>query len=164
MKGTGVGATYDREPRRAVAAGQAHITVTPDAAGGGAVDATSSTAGWRAPTTTSSSRAPPASPPTPAPPRPTRSRRYLDEKGEKIQQLQLREHSRITGTGAGAQLMTARHIDLIYAADGRTLQTSKLMEGSVIELPGAGGARRQRIAGTTIDTTHVARRRDGRRT
>ena len=39
----------------------------------------------------------------------------LDEKGEKVRQLELREHSRITGTGANAQPMTARNIDLIYA-------------------------------------------------
>ncbi len=47
--------------------------------------------------------------------------------------------------------MTARHIDMTYAADGRTLQSSKLMEGGVVEFPGAAGAPGQRITGTTIE-------------
>ena len=152
MTGSGVGATYDRTRNVLWLLAQAHITVTPDATGGGAVDATASTAGLAradnyikligAARLAADTRTAEADEIT----------ALLDEKGEKIQQLQLREHSRITGTGASAQLMTARHIDLLYAADGRTLQTSKQMEGSVIELPGAGGAPARRIAGTTIDT------------
>ncbi len=31
----------------------------------------------------------------------------------------------------------------MYGADGRTLQSSKLMEGAVLEFPGANGARLQ---------------------
>ena len=49
--------------------------------------------------------------------------------------------------------MVARNIDLAYAPDGRTLQSSKLMEGAVIQLPGAAGGAVRRIAGNTIDTT-----------
>ena len=45
MTGSGVGATYDRTRNVLWLLAQAHITVTPDATGGGAVDATSSTAG-----------------------------------------------------------------------------------------------------------------------
>ena len=104
MKGSGVGATYDRNRDVLWLLAEAHITVAPDAAGGGAVEATSAKAGWRArdnfvklegsctPRRRTRERR-----------KPTRSRRYLDEKGEKIQLMQLREHSRITGTGAGAQ-------------------------------------------------------------
>ena len=152
MKGSGVGATYDRNRDVLWLLTQAHITVTPDASGGGAVEGTSSTAGLARADNyvklvgtarlTADTRTAEADEIT----------ALLDEKGEKIQQLQLREHSRITGTGAGAQLMTARHIDMLYAADGRTLQSSKLMEGAVIELPGAGGAPARRIAGTTIES------------
>ena len=65
---------------------------------------------------------------------------------------QLRGNSRIVGTGAGAQAMTAQDIDLTYGPDGRTLQTSKLMEQSVVQLPRDGGAA-QRIAAQTIDMT-----------
>jgi lipopolysaccharide export system protein LptA len=151
MKGSGVGATYDRNRDVLWLLAEAHLTVTPDAAGGGAVEATSSTAGLAraenfvklvgSARMTADARTAAADEIT----------ALLDEKGEKIQQLQLREHSRITGTGAGAQLMTARHIDMTYAADGRTLQSSKLMERGVVEFPGAAGAGGRRIAGTTIE-------------
>jgi lipopolysaccharide export system protein LptA len=152
MKGTGVGATYDRNRQVIWLLADARITVAPDAAGAGAVVASAATAGLAraenyiklvgAARVTADTRTAEADEIT----------ANLDEKGEKIQQLQLREHSRITGTGGGAQLMTARYIDLNYAADGRTLQSSKQMEGSVIELPGAAGAAAKRVAGTTIDT------------
>ena len=45
MKGSGVGATYDRNRDVLWLLAEAHLTVTPDAAGGGAVEATASTAG-----------------------------------------------------------------------------------------------------------------------
>jgi lipopolysaccharide export system protein LptA len=156
MKGSGVGATYERSRDVLWLLAQAHITVIPDASGAGAVEGTSSTAGLARADNyvklvgtahlTADTRTADADEIT----------ALLDEKGEKIQQLQLREHSRITGTGTGAQLMTARHIDMFYAADGRTLQSSKLMEGAVIELPGAGGTAARRIAGTTIEPTMSA--------
>jgi lipopolysaccharide export system protein LptA len=152
MKGSGVGATYDENRDVLWLLAEARLTVTPDAAGGGAVDATASKAGLAraenfvklegSARLTADTRTAEADVIT----------AFLDEKGEKIQRMELREHSRITGTGAGAQTMTARHIDMIYAADGRTLQVSKLMEGGVIESPGAAGATGQRIAGTTIES------------
>ena len=153
MSGSGVGATYDRDRDVLWLLAQAQIKVTPDAAGGGAVDASSTTAGLARADNyvklvgnarlTADTRTAEADEIT----------ALLDETGEKITQLQLRDHSRITGTGAGAQLMTARHIDMTYAADGRTLQTSTLMEGAVVELPGAAGEPASRIAGTTIEST-----------
>jgi lipopolysaccharide export system protein LptA len=47
--------------------------------------------------------------------------------------------------------MTARNIDTTYAPDGRTLQSSKLMENAVAELPGPAGAAARKIAAATID-------------
>ena len=153
MKGSGVGATYDRNRDVLWLLAEARLTVAPDASGGGAVDASAAKAGLaRADSyvqlegsarVTSDARTAEAD----------NIKALLDEPGEKIQQLQLRERSRITGTGAGAQLMTARNIDLTYAADGRTLQHSKLMEGAVVELPGPAGAPARRIAGTTIESS-----------
>jgi lipopolysaccharide export system protein LptA len=153
MKGSGVGATYDRNRDVLWLLAQAQLAVAPDATGAGTVDATSSSAGLAradnfvklvgSARLTADTRTAEADEIT----------ALLDEAGEKIQQLQLREHSRITGTGAGAQRMTARHIDMLYAPDGRTLQASKLMEGAVVELPGTGAAPARRIAGTTIEST-----------
>jgi lipopolysaccharide export system protein LptA len=151
MKGTGLGATYDRNRDVLWILDQAHLTVAADETGAGAVDATAASAGLaradhfakleRNARIVSDGRTAEAHEIT----------ILLDESGQKIQQLQLREQSRITGSGAGAQSMTAKHIDMTYAADGRTLQSSKLMENGVVDLPGAAGAPGQRIVGNTID-------------
>jgi lipopolysaccharide export system protein LptA len=151
MKGTGVGATYDRNRDVLWILNQAHLSVAPEKDGTGALDATASSAGLARAENfaklvnnaalVSDGRTAVANEIT----------ILLDEKGEKIQQLQLREQSKITGSGPGAQLMTARNIDMIYAADGRTLQSSKLMENALVELPGAAGAPSRRIVGSTID-------------
>ena len=153
MKGTGTGATYDRNRDVIWILADAHLIVAPDAAGAGAVDATALKAGLaRADNFAklegnahllAENRNAQADVIT----------AYLDEAGEKIQRLELREHSRIVGTGANAQTMVARNIDLTYAPDGRTLQSSKMMESAVIQLPGAAGGAVRRIAGNTIDTT-----------
>ena len=152
MKGSGVGATYDRNRDVIWLLADARITVTPDAAGAGAIDGSAAKAGLaradnfvklegtaRLTTETRTAEADVIT-------------AYLDEKGEKVRTMELREHSRITSTGANADRMTARNIDLMYGDDGRTLQSSKLMEGSVLEFPGTGGAGSKRIAGTTIET------------
>jgi lipopolysaccharide export system protein LptA len=153
MKGTGVGATYDRNRDVLWVLDQVHVVMAAEANGTGAVDASASNAGLaRADNymklvgnahVVSDGRTSDANEIT----------GLLDDTGQKIQQLQLRENSKITGTGSGAQLMMARNIDLTYAADGRTLQTSKLMENSVVELPGASGGAPKRIGATAIDIT-----------
>ena len=68
---------------------------------------------------------------------------------ERVQMLQLRGNSRMTGSGAGPQSMAARDIDVTYGPDGRTLQGANLMENAVLHL-GAGAAAGKRIAGRTI--------------
>ncbi|HET7221309.1 MAG TPA: LptA/OstA family protein [Vicinamibacterales bacterium] len=151
MKGTGLGATYDRNRDVLWIKEKAHIVAPPDEKGQGALEATAASAGLdraqhyfkllNGAKIISDGRTAEA----------TEITLLMDEASEKIQQMQLREQSRITGTGAGAQLMTARHIDMTYAPDGRTLQSSKLMENGVVDLPGAAGGPGRRIAGTTID-------------
>jgi lipopolysaccharide export system protein LptA len=78
---------------------------------------------------------------------------------ERVQMLQLRGNSRITGGASGPQSMTAKDIDVTYGADGRTLQNANLMENAVLQLspetaPGNGAAATgKRIAGRTINIT-----------
>ena len=151
MSGKGLGATYNRNNDVLWILDQAQVTVTPDSAGGGALEASATTAGLARADRymklennariTSDGRTAEAVVIT----------LLLDESGEKVQQMQLRDQSRITGTGAGAQLMAAKHIDMTYAPDGRTLQSSKLMEHAVVELPGAPSGPPKRITGSTID-------------
>jgi lipopolysaccharide export system protein LptA len=157
MTGSGVGATYDRGRNVIWLLDKAHVTVKPDEKGQGAIDATSKALGL------------------------ARNDHYLkltegahvvgegrtldateltvqmtpDDK--LIQSMALRGNSRITGTpgaAAGAQGMTARDIDLVYAADGRTIQHSHLVENAVVQMGGGVGERR--IAASTIDLTMSA--------
>lgn len=158
MKGTGVGATYDRKREVLWLLDQAHIAVTPDEKGQGALDATAGAAGFaRADHYVRLSRnghinaegriidadeitillTPAAS----------------DNDDQRVQMLQLRGNSRIAGGGSASapQAMSARDIDLTYAEDGRTLQVALLMENGVVQLPGDGKSAGRRIAGRTIN-------------
>ncbi|MEO5895500.1 MAG: LptA/OstA family protein [Vicinamibacterales bacterium] len=149
MKGSGVGATYDRNREVLWILDKAQVTVAPEADGKGAVSATSGTAGL------------------------ARAEHYLrltgnariDASGrliqgdettivltpddERMQMLQVRGNSRISG--GGPQTMAARDIDLAYAEDGKTLQRAQLMEQAVLQLAGSAGAGTKRIAGKTIE-------------
>jgi lipopolysaccharide export system protein LptA len=151
MTGSGVGATYNRNNEVLWLLASAQVHVTPDAKGTGALEASAGSAGFArndhymklvgAAKITSDGRVAEANEIT----------IRLDAAGEKVQALELREQSRLTGGTGGAQSLVARHIDLAYAPDGRTLQTAKLMENAVAELPGAAGAAPSRISAATID-------------
>jgi lipopolysaccharide export system protein LptA len=153
MKGKGVGATYDRGKDVLWLLDQARVFVEPDSSGGGTMEATSGAAGFaraenyvrltRNAHIVSENRTIDADEAT----------AILQPDGQTLRQLQLRGHSRITGTGGGAQSMSATDIDLTYADDGRTLQAAKLMENATVDLPGEAGASGRRIAGRTIDMT-----------
>ena len=149
LTGKGVGATYDRGRDVLWILDQAQVAVAPDPQGGGKLDATSGTAGLaradhyirlsKAAHVVADNRTIDADDITAT----------LTPDDQKIQQLQLRGSSRIVGTGAGAQQMSAKDIDLTYAADGRTLQQAKLMEQSAVTLPADTGGKR--ISARNID-------------
>ena len=154
MTGSGLGATYDQNREVLWILSQAKINVTPDKAGQGGLNAVANKAGL------------------------ARAEHYIVLDGaariegegrvteanvvtirltpddERVQLLELRGNSRITGGTGGPQSMAARDIDLTYGPDGKTLQFAKLIEGAVLQLPGTGpGAAGKRIAGDTIDMT-----------
>ena len=154
MKGSGVGATYDRNRDVIWLLAEARITVTPDAAGAGAIDGSASKAGLaradnfvklegtaRLTTETRTAEADVIT-------------AYLDEKGEKVRTMELREHSRITSTGANADRMTARNIDLhvrrrrphaaVLEADGRL--GARVPGHEVARAPSASPGRRLKPA------------------
>lgn len=148
MKGAGVGATYDQNREVLWLLDQARITVAPDAAGNGAMDATAGSAGLARPEhyarllkggrITTDGRVVEADD----------ILIRLTEDDERVRMLELRGNSRITG---GAQAMSARDIDLTYGDDGRSLQFAKLMEDAVVQLPSEGRTAGRRIAGRVID-------------
>jgi lipopolysaccharide export system protein LptA len=151
MTGKGTGATYDRNRDVLWLLADAQVSVIPDATGGGSMQATSGTAGLaradhyvrlsKNAHVVADNRTIDADDLTAT----------LTPDDQKVQVMQLRGNSRIVGTGANAQSMSAKDIDLTYAPDGRTLQLAKLMEQSAVQLPSDGGARR--IGARLIDMT-----------
>lgn len=147
--GGGQGATYDRNRDVLWILDKARFTVAPDSSGKGAMEGSSSTAGL------------------------ARAEHYvklskdarisgqgramqgdeititLTADDQRVQMVQLRGNSRMTGGAGGPQSMAARDIDLIYAADGRTLQNANLVEQAVVDM--GGGAAGRKIAGKTIN-------------
>ncbi len=153
LNGTGAGATYDFNREVLWLLKDARLKVAADDKGQGALAATSAAAGM------------------------ARVEHYLKLTGsahidgegrvidadevtivltadnERVQLLQLRGNSRITGSGSagGPQAMSAANIDLTYADDGRTLQHAQLMENAAVQLPGEGKSPGRRVSGKTID-------------
>lgn len=80
---------------------------------------------------------------------------FLTEDDERVTRMELRGHAQILGKpgGSGPQDMRANDIDLAYAADGRTLQSARLIENASLQLPGENGKTGRRIAGKVIDIT-----------
>jgi len=78
---------------------------------------------------------------------------YLTQDDEKVQRMELRGNSRITGKPgqSGPQSMRARDIDVTYAEDGRTLQSAHMVEDASVQLPGEAGKPSKRISGKGID-------------
>jgi LPS export ABC transporter protein LptC len=154
MSGSGVGATYDRNREVLWLLDQARINIAPDPKeGGGPVEATAGSAGLarrehyarlvKTARIVAEGRIIEADDITVR----------MTEDDQRVQGMELRTNSRITGTGAGAQNMTARDIDLAYAPDGRALRSAKLMENAVVDLAAQGPGGSRRVEGRTIDIT-----------
>jgi lipopolysaccharide export system protein LptA len=152
LKGSGVGATYDDTRQVLWLLKEAVVTVAPDAKGEGALDAHADSAGF------------------------ARAEHYIrltgggridgdgrtavgdditiqltpDEK--RIQSMQLRGNSRITGSAGstGPRDMAGRDIDLTYGEDGKALQHATLTENASVELPAPAGSSGRKIAARTI--------------
>lgn len=150
-RGKGIGATFDRNREVLWILDRAQLTVAPGRDGRGAISTASGSAGMAKADhyirLTTNARI-------------TGEGRVIEaddititltEDDERVQMLQLRGNSRITGGSGGPQAMSAKDIDLMYAEDGRTLQHAQLMQQAVLQLPAPSGGRGKRITGTTID-------------
>ena len=150
MKGSGVGANYDRTRDVLNLLAQARISVAPDPAnGGGALDGSSNTAVIARPDhfikMTGNAVL-------------TRDGRTMNaddisitltDDNNGVRMMQLRGNSRIMGGASGPQAMAAQDIDVVYGGDGRTLQAANLMEHAVVEMSGAAAGKR--ISARTIN-------------
>ena len=158
MTGTAVGGTYDQERAVLWLLDQAKVNVVPDKQGNGAIQVTSKMAGMARNEHymkfTGDARLEGDGQITVA----DDATAYLTEDDERVTRMELRGNSRITGKPgqSGPQDMRARDIDLLYAEDGRTLQSAKLVENASVQLPGDKGKTGRRIAGKAIDIALAA--------
>ena len=149
MSGAGQGATYDRNRDVLWILDKATIAVGPDAKGQGGMDGSAATAGLARPDhyvkltrdarINSGGRAMQADDITIT----------LSADNQRVQMMQLRANSRISGGEGGPQSMVARDIDLTYAGDGRTLQTAHLVDQAAVEMGGGSGGKK--ITARTIN-------------
>jgi lipopolysaccharide transport protein LptA len=154
MTGSGVGATYDQARNVLWLLDQAKVDVAPDKKHGeGAIHVTSKSAGMARAEHymkfTGDARLDGEGHLTQA----DEATAYLTEDDERITKMELRGKSSMTGKpgGSGPQDMRANDIDLMYAEDGRTMQSARLVENASIQLPGGKGLTGRRIAGKVID-------------
>jgi lipopolysaccharide export system protein LptA len=153
MTGSGVGGTYDQARSVLWILDQAKVDVAPDQKGNGAIHVTSKTAGMARAEHymkfTGSARLDGAGHLTVA----DEATAFLTEDDERVTKLELRGNSSMTGKpgASGPQDLRANDIDLAYAEDGRTLQSARLVENAVVQLPGDKGKTGRRIAGKVID-------------
>ena len=153
MSGTATGATYDQARDILWLLHDAVVDVTPDDKGSGAVHVTSQAAGMARKEHymrfTGAVRFDGEGHVTEA----DEAVAFLTNDNEKIQRLELRGNSRITGKPgqSGPQWMRARDIDVAYAPDGRTLQNAHLVENASVALPGETGKRPKQITAKGID-------------
>jgi lipopolysaccharide export system protein LptA len=153
MTGSGVGATYDQARNVLWILDRAKVDVTPDQKGNGAIHVTSKSAGMARAEHymkfAGSARLDGAGHVTEA----DEATAFLTEDDERVTRMELRGNSHMTAKpgGSGPQDLQARDIDLAYGEDGRTLQSARLLENAVVQLPADKGKAGRRIAGKAID-------------
>jgi lipopolysaccharide export system protein LptA len=153
MSGTAIGATYDQNTEILWLLQDAIVDVKPDEAGSGAVRMTANAAGMARKEHymrfTGDARFDGEGHVTEA----NEAMAFLTDDNEKVQRMELRGNSRITGKPgqSGPQSMRANDIDVAYAPDGRTLQTAHLVENASVALPGDPGKKPKQIAAKGID-------------
>ncbi len=79
---------------------------------------------------------------------------YLRDAEDKLEVLELRGNSRVSGVGSGPsslQAMTARDMNLNYAEDGQTLQKAILVGDGVVQMANATGGPGTRLSAQAID-------------
>jgi len=154
MTGSGFGATYDQARNVLWLLDQAKVDVAPDKKNGeGAIHITSKAAGMARSEHymkfTGDARLDGEGHLTQA----DEATAFLTEDDERITKMELRGKSSMTGKpgGSGPQDMRANDIDLMYAEDGRTMQSARLVENASIQLPAGKGKTGRRIAGRVME-------------
>jgi lipopolysaccharide export system protein LptA len=156
VKGTGVGATYDKNRNVLAIAEQATVHMEGDNAGTEAMDVEAGALEFRREEkiikfdgSVKVSR-----------PRQVveadTAVAHLTPDENQVELVELRGHSRMTAGGdqvGGLRGLTSPDLDLRYAQDGKTLERAVLTGGSAVELAGQAGQPARQIAAEAIDVT-----------
>lgn len=78
---------------------------------------------------------------------------HLSDDDSRVGLIELRGHSQVLGSGHGLDSVTARDIDLRYAADGDTLEHLVLKGEGAVAMSGENGGAGRQIFGDAIDIT-----------
>src|SRR5262245_28397183 len=76
---------------------------------------------------------------------------HLTPDEQRITDIELRGNSRVVGGGSGVDSMSARDMNLHYAADGKTLEHAELVGGGAVAMTGQNGAAGRQFLGETLD-------------
>ncbi|PYR64649.1 MAG: LPS export ABC transporter periplasmic protein LptC [Acidobacteria bacterium] len=77
---------------------------------------------------------------------------HLTESEQHITNMELRGDSRVVGGGSGVDSMSARDMNLNYAAEGeRALEHAQLIGGAAIAMTGHNGSKGRQFLGDTLD-------------
>jgi LPS export ABC transporter protein LptC len=79
----------------------------------------------------------------------TLARLTTDE--QHISDIELRGNARVVGGGSGVDSMSARDMNLHYAADGESLEHAQLMGGGAVALTGTNGSAGRQFFGDALD-------------
>ena len=75
----------------------------------------------------------------------------LTEDEQHVTDIELRGDSRVVGGGSGLDSMSARDMNLHYAADGETLEHAQLMGGGAVAMTGQNGSPGRQFLGDALD-------------
>jgi LPS export ABC transporter protein LptC/lipopolysaccharide transport protein LptA len=84
---------------------------------------------------------------------------HLSDDEQRLEAVELREHSRITATApapGALQSLSGRNIDLKYGADGQSLEHAGIDEDAVLQLAGDGHQPGRQISARVIDLSLAA--------
>lgn len=154
MNGSGIGFSYDRNQNILSIVNEAQVHVARDAAGLGAMDVTAGALEFRR--TEKSIRFERSV-------KATRTREvieadtavaHLGADEERLEAVELRGNSRITGSSAvagGLQAVTGHDIDLKYGSDGQVMEHAVINGDAVIRLEGSGRQPGRRISASMVE-------------
>jgi lipopolysaccharide export system protein LptA len=157
MSGRGMGMTYDKEHDVMTIVDQAVVHIGADDTGAGGADVASGSAAFaRRDKNVRFERGVKVQRSSGEVTEADQAVAYLSEDEKRIQIVELRGHSGVTGSKAtpgGLQALTGRDINLNYGPDGQVIQHVLVVGDGLLQLAGEAGKPGRQLRAVTIDTS-----------